>query len=219
MMRRLLALVAMMLPTIAVAQEKPEIELSFYLGIQEAPHSRVEGTSGGSSFNFLSEWEGRSGEAPPYYGLRLTWWRSANLGYGLEINHAKVYASDETLADNGFDNLELTDGINIITANVFYRWPALWGGGALTPYVGGGLGISVPHVDVEIGPSKTFEYQLTGPAAMWAAGVSYGLNENWALFAEYKGTYSMNEMDLEGGGKLETDIVTNALNLGVSYTF
>ena len=36
---------------------------------------------------------------------------------------------------------------------------------------------------------------------------------------EYKGTYSKNDVDLDGGGNLETNIVTNALNLGVSFNF
>ena len=29
----------------------------------------------------------------------------------------------------------------------------------------------------------------------------------------------MNDLDLEGGGTLETDIVTNAVNAGVSFNF
>jgi lipid A oxidase len=39
------------------------------------------------------------------------------------------------------------------------------------------------------------------------------------VFGEYKGTYSSNEAELSGGGSLETDIVTNAFNVGVSFRF
>ena len=97
------------------------------------------------------------------------------------------------------------------------RWPNQWGN--VTPYVGGGLGIAVPHVDIESAGGKTFGYQLTGPAVRWTAGASYDLNDQWAVFGEYQGTYSMNQIDLDSGGSLETDIITNALNLGVSFSF
>jgi lipid A oxidase len=196
-----------------------ETELSFYLGAQTAPHSRVEGTDATGPFSFLAAWEGKSGAAPPYYGLRATWWRSENFGYGVELNHAKVYLDDANLAANNFDSFELTDGLNILTANAFYRWPGMWGSGRVTPYVGGGAGVAVPHVDVERNGQKTFEYQMTGVAVVWMAGLSYALNDTWGMFAEYKGTYSANEADLTGGGSFTTDIVTNAINIGVSYKF
>lgn len=215
----LLAATALTLPGQAAA----DVELSFYLGAQTAPHSRVEGTdnSGAANedFNFLATWEGRSGEAPPYYGVRATWWHSANFGYGVELNHAKVYLDEAQEAAEGFDDFELSDGLNIITANAFYRWPGHWASGAVTPYVGGGLGLAVPHVDVERNGLETFEYQMTGFAATWMAGVSYDVTDTWAVFAEYKGTYSVNEADLTGGGSFSTDIVTNALNFGLTYKF
>ena len=197
-----------------------EIELGFYLGAQTAPHSRVEGTdpSGIGDFSFLAKWEGRSFEAPPYYGIRATWWTNEKLGFGVEFNHAKVYADDATLAANGFDTLEFTDGINIVTANVWRRWQMPdrpW-----TPYVGAGIGLSIPHVESQTtGGAKTFEYQVTGPAVQFVAGVKYDLNDKWGLFGEYKGTYSVNEADLVGGGTLKTDLFTNALNVGVSFRF
>ncbi|MFQ6551038.1 outer membrane protein [Aestuariibius insulae] len=213
-MHRLLsipALVALAAPAAA------EIELSVYLGYQTAPHSRIEGDNASGDFDELIEWDGKSGEAPPYYGIRATWWRTETLGFGLELNHAKVYGNEDDLAKAGFETLELTDGLNIVTANVMRRFPDAWG--AFTPYIGAGVGVAVPHVDAEDGTNDTFEYQLTGPAAMALGGVSYDINDTWALFGEYKITYSSNEADLDGGGTLETDIVTNALNLGVSYRF
>ena len=196
-----------------------EIQLSFYLGTQEAAHSRVSGDDPGGvgAFSFLATWEGRSFEMPPYYGVRAIWWRNENLGFGFEINHAKVYASDATRAASGFSVLEMTDGLNIVTANVMYRWPSearRW-----TPYVGAGAGVAIPHVEVTSTGGSVFEYQLTGPAVALIAGVSYELTDRWALFGEYKGTYSQNKMDLGSGGTMETDIVTNAVNLGVSWSF
>lgn len=208
--------------SLAASPALAENELSFYLGFQESPHSRVTGTdpTGVGDFDFLAAWQGRSFEAPPYYGVRYTRWTSKTLGFGVELNHAKVYADDATLTDNGFSDLEFTDGLNIITANMWRRWPGALLNGKLTPYAGGGIGVAVPHVDIQTtGGAHTFEYQLTGPAVTWAAGVKYEINESWGVFGEYKGTYSMNEVSLNGGGNLSTDIVTNALNVGISFNF
>lgn len=205
----------------AALPAQAEVTLSFYTGFQEAAHSRVRGNDGTSDFSFLSTWEGRSFEMPPYWGARAIWWRNENWGFGGEFTHTKVYASDGTLADNGLDTLEFSDGLNIVTANVMYRWPDRFMGGRLTPYVGGGLGVAVPHVEVTFSGSsdETFEYQMTGPAARVLFGASYEINDRWALFGEYQTTYSQNEADLKGGGTLETDIVTNAVNIGISYSF
>ncbi|GGG80635.1 lipid A oxidase (Involved in formation of 2-aminogluconate) protein [Salipiger pallidus] len=200
----------------AVAQD---MELSVYTGWQTAPHSRASGDyPGGGSYDALIGWDGKSFEMPPYYGIRGTWWQSETLGYALEFTHAKVYAPDDEQADIGFDRMEFTDGLNLLTVNVMKRWPEKWS--TATPYVGAGLGIAVPHVDVETtAGDKTFGYQYTGPAARLIAGVSYPVSERFSVFGEYQFTYSSNEADLDGGGSLNTDIKTNALNFGVSMNF
>ena len=208
-----IALTAAIAGTSAVA----ETELSFYLGAQTSPHSRVVGSNAGGDFDELIGWEGRSAEAPPYYGVRATWWKNDTLGFGIELNHAKVYAPDDEAAAAGFDNVEFTDGLNILTVNTMRRWPDRWGN--FTPYVGAGIGLAIPHVDVDDGTNETFEYQVTGPAVMGVAGAKYDITDQWAVFGEYKFTYSQNEAELEGGGTLESDIITNALNVGVSFNF
>lgn len=219
MTHRLAPLAAAAIVAFTALPAAAEFELSVYTGVQTAPHSVVKGSDPGGvgDFDFTAGWEGKSGEMPPYYGFRGTWWQTDTIGYGIEFNHAKVYADDETLADEGFDRLEFTDGLNLLTANVFRRFPGesrSW-----TPYVGGGLGVAIPHVDVKTAGGKTFGYQVTGPAVQWVAGVKYPLTETWAVFGEYKGSYSINKADLDNGGDLETNIVTNALNFGVSFSF
>ena len=198
-----------------------EMELSIYTGWQTAPHSRVKGdypTAQGGSYNSLIGWDGKSFEMPPYYGIRGTWWRSPELGFGVEFTHAKVYApAGERPA--GFTRMEFTDGHNLLTFNVTRRWNDQWG--AATPYVGGGVGVAFPHVDVEhpASGSDTYGYQLTGGAMRLTAGVSYPINDRFSVFGEYQFTYSSNSADLDGGGSLNTDIKTNALNVGLSLNF
>lgn len=198
-----------------------EVELSFYGGWQDAPHSDVTVNdpviTGGVDETFFADWEGRSFQAPPYYGIRATVWTRPQLGYGVDFTHGKVYGTDETLADNDYDTLEFTDGINTLTVNAWKRWPGAVGD--FTPYVGGGLGLSIPYVEVEKNGSSTFGYQVAGPAAAVIAGASYPVNDQWAVFGEYKFTYTQNEADLDTGGTIETDVITNALNVGVSFSF
>ncbi|MFP7571017.1 outer membrane protein [Marivita sp. S2033] len=199
-----------------------EMELSIYSGWQTAPHSRVKGDypGTGAEFDKLIGWEGRSFEMPPYYGVRGTWWKNERLGFGLEFTHTKVYAPDDEKADIGFSDLEFTDGLNIVTVNAYQRWPGLWAEGKITPYVGGGVGVAVPHVDIDTTTGlDTYEFQLTGPAARVTAGVSYDLNDRFAVFGEYQFTYSSNDVDLPEGGSLGTDIKTNALNVGLTLKF
>ncbi|MCR9086998.1 MAG: porin family protein [Rhodobacteraceae bacterium] len=220
MTRLLITLCVLVLSTALPRAASAEFEVSFYTGWQTAPHSKVSGNDPGGvgPFDFTAAWEGKSFEAPPHYGLRGIWWRNAGLyGLALDFNHVKVYASDEDLAEQGFERLELSDGLNIVTVNLMRRFPGetrRW-----TPYVGAGLGIAVPHVDVETSGGKTFGYQYTGPAVSWVAGVSYPFAERWSVYGEYKGTYSQNSADLDNGGSLDTNIVTNALNVGVSFNF
>ncbi len=196
-----------------------EDQLSFYGGIQESPHSGVSGNDPGGvgRFDFTAAWEGNSFDMPPYWGLRWTRWENDTFGWGLDINHTKVYADDETLSESGFSHFEFTDGLNIITLNAWRRWPDV--SDRITPYVGGGVGFAMPHVEVTTPGGEVSEYQVTGPAVQWVAGASYSLTDRWSVFGEYKGTFSMNEADLGSGGTLETDIVTNALNVGVSFGF
>ena len=206
------ALAAAALPAAA------ETEISVYGGLQTAPPSdvTVRGDSVVADRDLDIAWEGKSFTAPPYYGIRVTTWRTPQLGYGLEFTHNKVYPKNGELPAD-ISRLEFTDGLNTLTANAYYRFDPLDSG--LTPYVGGGLGLAIPHVELTSGTSRTAEYQITGPAATLIAGASLPIDDQWSVFGEYKGTYTSNEGDLDTGGTVESDIFTNAINVGVSFNF
>ncbi|MBN9886997.1 outer membrane beta-barrel protein [Salipiger abyssi] len=220
-MKTLILSATVSVATLAASQvAAQDFEISVYTGWQTAPHSRVSGDypGTGADYDALIGWEGKSFEMPPYYGIRGTWWRTETFGLAVEMTHSKVYAPDDERKKLGFDRMEFTDGHNILTVNAMKRWPDQWG--SATPYVGAGLGIAVPHVDVETtSGDKTYGYQLTGPAAKLLAGISYPVSDRFSVFGEYQFTYSSNEADLDGGGSLETDIKTNALNFGISMKF
>lgn len=210
------AAAAFLLLIAATTPAAAEVELSFYGGVQSANPSDVSVRNDGiiPQGDFSVDWEGRSGDAPVYYGIRATKWQESGFGYGLDFAHNKIYPKQ---LPSGYDVLEMTDGLNTLTVNAYRRWNGAFGD--VSPYIGGGLGLAIPHVEVTAAGSETFGYQITGPAATLIAGASYPINESWSVFGEYKGTYSSNKADLDTGGTLETDVVTNAVNLGVSFNF
>lgn len=195
-----------------------EVEVSVYGGFQQALPSDVTiaGDDEIADRDLNITWDGKPFTAPPYYGLRITQWQSGTFGYGLEFTHNKIYPQDGELPTD-ISRLEFTDGLNTLTANAYYRFDALPQG--ITPYVGGGLGVAVPHVEVTSGDSRTAEFQITGPAATMMAGASFPIADQWSVFGEYKSTFTSNEGDLVGGGTVRTDVVTSAINLGLSFSF
>ena len=213
--------------SLLAAPAAAEFELSFYMGVQSVQDSTISGNmpNGGGAVSQSVDWDGKPLENPFYYGARGTWWTANNLGFGLELTHAKAYADAASMAAIGVSKLELSDGHNIITANVMKRWPGAFAKTPkFTPYVGAGLGIAMPHVDVQPtagGSVRTFGYETTGLAARGIAGLKYDLNQDWALFGEYQVTWSDNDLTIDGApdGKLSTEIVTHAVNFGVSYSF
>ncbi|CUH78628.1 outer membrane protein [Tropicibacter naphthalenivorans] len=197
-----------------------EVELSFYTGWQTLPHSRISGDlpNGGGSYDELVGWTGKSFSPPPYYGARATWWRTEDLGFALEYTHTKAYMPSATRAKLGFSRMEFSDGHNVATVNVMKRWSNKWGN--VTPYVGGGIGFAFPHVDAtHASGSRTYGFQLTGPAVRAIAGASYQINDRYSLFGEYQFTFSHNNGTFDQGGTFKTNIKTNALNVGFSVNF
>ena len=112
---------------------------------------------------------------------------------------------------------------------VMKRWPGVFKNESFTPYVGAGVGVAIPHVDVTIigATNRTFGYETTGPALRGIAGIKYNLNERWALFSEYQFTWSDNDITIDPDpavlgqlpGKISTEILTHAVNFGISYSF
>lgn len=194
-------------------------EISAYGGYQFSPHSDVDVSD---QADFTAGWDTKPFNMPPYWGIRGTYWFEggalSNWGVSLDYTHAKVYADDETFTKSGgWTVFEFTDGLNLLTLNALYKFPIE--GSKWTPYVGAGVGINVPHVEVTRASGRTFDYQFGGATIQAQAGVRYQFTENWSAFAEYKGNYSWIDVDIDSGASLQTNILTHAINFGVSYKF
>ncbi|SFZ86583.1 Outer membrane protein beta-barrel domain [Devosia enhydra] len=214
--------VAMMGPAVALGGE---IELSGALGYNWSPHSIATLTSSSSPFDSRTDtlsWDGASFDPAPYYTVRLTYWSEslADWGFGIDYTHAKAVAKRaESGVDDTYSWLEFTDGLNLITANVFHKWD--WD--AARVYVGGGAGIAVPHVEIDttagsiIGETSTREAQIAGPAIQLVAGASYEVFPGVRAFGEYKVAYSVNDTVLGGGvATFSTNLVNHQIVGGIT---
>jgi lipid A oxidase len=170
------------------------------------------------------DWDGGSFEMPPFWGVRGTYWLNSGPGWGFAIDyaHTKAIADLNFKTDPTYSHLEFTDGNNLLLFDMLYRFRPMMNG-TLVPYVGAGLGVTIPHTEVTlrgvVGDNKTFEYQCCGFAAQLLAGLEYKLNEKWSLFTEGRFSYSHISAPLDSGGRFETDLWSPQLAIGLSYRF
>jgi lipid A oxidase len=187
-------------------------------------------------------WDGvsfvKSGGAP-YYGYRLTYWPTAlhNIGFAIDYTHAKIRAvrtatvnysgtingvpqNGSAQIQNLFDVLEYTDGLSLITVNGLYNLQPY---GPFHPYIGAGIGISIPHVEVTghgIVPfQRTFAYEFGGPALQVLVGVDVPVTTRLSLFGEYKLSWTSTNSPLTGGYRIHTNVTTNHLLAGATFKF
>jgi lipid A oxidase len=211
-------LVAAALAISASSLALAESEFTVYSGYQSSPHSTVENTNTGKSF--YTGWDGDPWSFPIYLGLRYTDWVTDDWGYAVNYAHTKAYSSDlkstsnTGASGNSYTRLEFTDGANPVTVIAMRRFKYR----NIRPHVGAGIGISVPHVEVTWSSNKTFEYQYGGPVATVLAGFNYPINDKWNLLTEFQMHYMKLDVAITGG-RLKTNLITNALNVGVSYRF
>ncbi len=200
-------------------------ELSLYGGFNNAAHSSVSFYNAKSSYGVTDGkystdgWEAESFKSPIYYGYRLSFTKDdySNIEFALDFNHSKVKA--KTIPSD-LKRLEFTDGINTLTANIFYKPESISVSNfEIEPYYGLGLGIAYPHVDVEGANSKTYDYQYTGAAYQIMLGAKKQIVDSWKTFVEYRVTYTPIEADLDGGGRIKTNILNNQVSLGITYLF
>ena len=211
-----------------------EFQISVYSGDAWTMDADVDvDLPGGTDLRFQDvAFDSKSFEAPIYYGARLAYWPDQDEGLGilLDFTHAKIIADlnqtvdvsgtdggaavngDEQLSER-FGNLEFSHGHNILTANLAHRWIVAE---RFRPYVGGGAGIAIPHVEVTIDGSSTSEYQAAGPAFQALAGLDFRLIGPLSAFGEYKLTYAQISADLDGGGSIDVDPLTHHLAFGLS---
>jgi lipid A oxidase len=223
MSRGVVALAMMAAAVVAMPGEtRAEVQIQVYGGVNGNFSSDVS-YHGSFSDTRSVDWEGKPFEMPPYWGVRSVWWLQSMPGWGVgvEFTHAKAYAKlNGTSAGALYDTLEFTDGNNILTGNILYRFTP-WNFYNIRPYAGFGIGVTVPHVEVSLvgDASKTFEYQLAGFAGQGFVGLEMPFGRNWSGFVEAKFSYTHINANLDNGDHLKTDLWSPHFAIGLAYRF
>ena len=214
-----------------------DAQLGAYLGPAYTSRSSLNLVQpGGTDMTFGDiAWEGKPFRPPPYYGYRAIYWLSDRYGVMLDFTHIKAIAiKNRPGQQSGFKDgdhvptqapvsatlkrLEFTHGYNLLTLNALRR--ASMRAPNLMPYAGVGLGVAIPHVEVQRAgkpqSTRTYEYQITGPALQLLGGIEWRLGRRLSLFVEYKLTCAMIRGDLVGGGKVATNLCTHQVPVGIA---
>lgn len=161
------------------------------------------------------EWQGMPFINPIYYGVRvLRWFGDGRFGSMLDFTHSKAIskrdqeakfegtingqpAPEKELIGKIFRKLEASHGHNMLTLNGLMRLPSFTF--RVSPYVGIGAGVSLPHSEVHVAtePSRTYEYQMAGPVGQTVVGLEFRL-PRMSYFLEYKFTLADYRMPLTG---------------------
>ena len=214
-----------------------DAQLGAYLGPAYTSRSSLNLVQpGGTDMTFGDiAWEGKPFRPPPYYGYRAIYWLSDRYGVMLDFTHIKAIAiKNRPGQQSGFKDgdhvptqapvsatlkrLEFTHGYNLLTLNALRR--ASMRAPNLMPFAGVGLGVAIPHVEVQRAgkpqSTRTYEYQITGPALQLLGGIEWRLGRRLSLFVEYKLTCAMIRGDLVGGGKVTTNLCTHQVPVGIA---
>jgi OmpA-OmpF porin, OOP family len=109
-----------------------------------------------------------------------------------------------------------------LLANLYYRLDT---GTDFTPYVGGGVGISLLDLDMKRGNEGRFHALDTDTqfAYQGIAGLAYAVAPHWSVGVEYRffGTQDPSFIDHPDGNRVWTETVYHAHELlfGISYSF
>jgi lipid A oxidase len=181
-------------------------------------------------------------ESPIYYGGRVTYFlpQQSHWGFGLEFFHVKVYLKTEDIVrvsgtrmgvpisaservGDTIDSFNISHGLNFLSADATYRW--FFGNrgkdflGQLQPYIGGGIGVAIPHVESTLGGVHFEEYQFHGPACQAFAGLNFDLSKHWGVFSEYKFSYVDLDRLNTSSGSFGLAPMTHHFAAGLSFRF
>jgi hypothetical protein len=221
------------------AEGGPDLQLGAYAGPTYTMASPVEFTQSGGTDLRLGPvpWEGQPFKPPIYYGLRgIVWPANGRQGVMADFTHIKAKAVKESLVEQTgtrdgspvapqeklsttFSKLEFTHGYNLFTLNLVRR--SALHTAALVTYAGAGAGVAIPHVEVgRTGwplKTRTFEYQIAGPAVQVLGGVEWRVSSHISFFLEYKLSCSAITGKVKGGGSVETNLCTHQLLAGPAW--
>jgi len=223
-----------------------EFEISLFTGVNINQDTDLEYEApGGTDLTFEDvRYDADPVEDPVFFGGRLTYWfteKAPQFGLGIEFVHMKMTArTEDTVQVTGtrggspvdarepisdtISAFEMTDGVNLVLFEGFYRFNAegQWDGlfSRIQPYVGIGLGFSVPHPESTIDGVRSEGYEFAGFATQAIAGTKvFVYKRRVSLFAEYRFTFLDLNVSAAGGGEFELQPILHVFAFGVNVHF
>jgi lipid A oxidase len=182
-------------------------------------------------------YRGQSFTGPLYYGFRvghtLPLWR--NVSIEGEYVHLKAYAEtdrdvhvrgqhlgaaiDRTMRMRDIvERFSISHGVNLLTANVVFRFPLAASHRAVTLTGRFGVGPTLPHGESDIDGVTQEQYELGSFAVMAAAGAEFRLWRQLHGVTEYKFSRTRETVDVSGGRATST-LRSHHVVFGVGYSF
>lgn len=197
-----------------------------FVGLSQQQDTNFTGTIGGSSQSVTGDFDQGYGIGLAI-GREIPQWSSDNIGTRIEL--------ELSYRNNDVDSLDFSGNavspeVNVsgdiqstsLFANVLFDFK---GTGALTPYVGFGLGATRSDLNLVYGPGVAINGDDTNFAVQAIAGVAYALNDSTALTldARYGRTFDVSSPRLAPSGAstgtVQDDLDAFSVNFGVRHSF
>ncbi len=216
--------------------------LSMTVGSMAFAQSNVYGFAfGGINLNGDASQSGAIGGAPQ--SVDSTYDNGTSLGFGVgtylpgwNLGSARIRGEAEfSFTNSDVDQIAFSGNgpgaeVNVsgdiqtqaLFANLYADFDT---GTAITPYVGGGLGIGRVEQNLVYGPGVSVPDSSTGLAAQIIVGGAYALNDKWSLTADarYRKFFDVesNRLNPAGGvtGVIDGDYDDFSVNVGVRFGF
>lgn len=223
----LAASAALLAATSLSAQTLPDgYYIHGFAGFSQQQDSNFTGTIGGAAQSVTGDFDEGYGLGIAI-GREIPQWSTDNIGTRIELE-LSYRNSDVNSLD--FSGNAVSPETNVsgdiqstsLFANVLFDFK---GTGALTPYVGFGLGATRSDLNLVYGPGVAINGDDTSFAAQAIAGVAYALNPNTALTldARYSRAFDVSSPRLSPTGALtgtvQDDLDAFSINVGLRYSF
>jgi len=216
-----------------------EMAIGFYIGKAFAlPGDVSMQRKGNRDIYHAVKWSDDSFKSPIYYSVRIIYWPTTDSrnGLALDFTHAKLYSDlqqevNVTHIDSDgsrqtqqplsarFSRLAFSHGYNLLTLNAVHRSPVK-NHDALSDtsaYIGAGVGIAVPHVEIRTANMETDEYLPVGLVYQVMAGVTLGSERHVPVNAEYKFSVGTARATLSDNSRLTLRPQLHHFSIGPIY--
>ena len=208
----------------ASAVSAQDTYVSVYGGFANLSDTELEGTVGGASQSVEVQSDGGY-SAGIAIGREIANLNGTGIRGELELSYAENEADDLFFSGNGPAAEINVDG-DLATTRLFANVIADFEtGSAVTPYLGGGLGVSRSEFDITYGPGVALDDESDNVSAQLILGAAYAVSSDVSIFSDVR---FIRDFDVETDrfnpagaltGTISEDVDSTNFNIGVAFSF